>query len=74
MSEAIKKLSIILPPFRHHQTSPAGESTSETNVILVPQLETVFSRAARIIQRAWRTHVVSDHSQLLCYSFSSMVT
>uniref|UniRef100_A0A671R4P3 Uncharacterized protein n=1 Tax=Sinocyclocheilus anshuiensis TaxID=1608454 RepID=A0A671R4P3_9TELE len=27
------------------------------NVILVPQLETVFSRAARIIQRAWRAHV-----------------
>ncbi|KAK7123693.1 hypothetical protein R3I93_021953 [Phoxinus phoxinus] len=42
---------------RHHPTSPAGETTSETNVILVPQLETVFSRAARIIQRAWRTHV-----------------
>uniref|UniRef100_A0A672PA65 Uncharacterized protein n=1 Tax=Sinocyclocheilus grahami TaxID=75366 RepID=A0A672PA65_SINGR len=31
--------------------------TSESNVILVPQLETVFSRAARIIQRAWRAHV-----------------
>ncbi|XP_059380032.1 protein MFI [Carassius carassius] len=42
---------------RHHTTSPAGETTSDTNVILVPQLETVFSRAARIIQRAWRTHV-----------------
>ncbi|XP_067234518.1 protein MFI isoform X1 [Chanodichthys erythropterus] len=42
---------------RHHPTSPAEETTSETNVILVPQLEPVFSRAARIIQRAWRTHI-----------------
>ncbi|KAK2870125.1 hypothetical protein Q8A67_024517 [Cirrhinus molitorella] len=42
---------------RHHPTSPAGKTTSETNVILVPQLEMVYNRAARIIQRAWRTHV-----------------
>ncbi|XP_042607728.1 protein MFI isoform X4 [Cyprinus carpio] len=42
---------------RHPSTSPAGETTSDTNVILVPQLEMVFSRAARIIQRAWRAHV-----------------
>ncbi|XP_073687331.1 protein MFI [Garra rufa] len=42
---------------RHHPTSPAGKTTSDTNVILVPQLETVYSRAAKIIQRAWRAHV-----------------
>ncbi|NP_001373428.1 protein MFI-like [Danio rerio] len=42
---------------RHHPASPAEETTSQTNVILVPQLEAEFSRAAMIIQRAWRKHV-----------------
>ncbi|KTG46717.1 hypothetical protein cypCar_00029718 [Cyprinus carpio] len=45
------------PEIKRPSTSPAGETTSDTNVILVPQLEMVFSRAARIIQRAWRAHV-----------------
>ncbi|XP_067291304.1 protein MFI [Pseudorasbora parva] len=46
------------PEIKHHSTTSVdGETTSENNVILVPQLETVFSRAARIIQRTWRKHV-----------------
>ncbi|XP_051970383.1 protein MFI isoform X1 [Xyrauchen texanus] len=42
---------------RDHTISQPGDIASESDKILIPEMKTIFSQAARIIQRTWRAHV-----------------